>query len=441
MPLTRAEISKRYRDKQKSINPDAFKHKERLRANLNYNKIKNEHLFYNNPNIPKDGNDFKDFKDFKDGKDFNDVKDDKDFNDVKDFKDVNDVNDVNDDKDDKDVPKHLIDLNILKVDDTGFTIYKPLNKRINSLNKSILQPQTIQLYFNSFKKVFKNFTHYDMDDDFQTHLLHLLNNRPYDIHLIKNRLLFLKNDLYPFIKSLNKNDLQFVYSIFTRIKGFAPIVKSIYPFLAKNQADYQHSRNNVLLDNIDKFKYNKLSFNKFDILRILSSNDVLLTPREKLFFALFTLFPVRRPIDYYRMLLTPVQPSNEHKKYIADRSNYYFNGVFYFFRTKNKDIQIFTLPPELILIINDYILDRNSNFLFLNDHNKQFSLSLFRIHIMKVFNKIYGISFSPLELRHYYSTYINYLVKNNSISIHEHKAICNMMNHSYEENIKYAYLL
>jgi len=60
---------------------------------------------------------------------------------------------------------------------------------------------------------------------------------------------------------------------------------------------------------------------------------------------------------------------------------------------------------------------------------------------MKVFNNIYDISFSGVELRHYYSTYINYLVKIKKLSNDEHRIICNMMNHSYEENKKYAYLL
>ena len=60
---------------------------------------------------------------------------------------------------------------------------------------------------------------------------------------------------------------------------------------------------------------------------------------------------------------------------------------------------------------------------------------------MKLFSKIYDISISAVELRHYYSTYINYLVKHKKINIDEHRKICHMMNHSYEENKKYAYLL
>ncbi len=412
MPLTRAEISKRYREKQKLINSEVFKEKERIRGNLNYKKIKNE-LNYDN----------------------------KDLKDLKDLKDKN-ANDDNEYKEDKDkIPKHLIDLNIVKIDDNGFIIYKPLTKRINSLNKSKLQPQTIQLYFNSFKKVYKNFTKNDMDDKFQNELLNLLNNKSYDINYVKDKLHFLKKNLYIFIKSLNKNELQYVYSIITRIKGYASIVKSLYPYLVQKQNEYQQSRDNVELNNIDKIKYNKLSFNKSDILNIINSNDHSLTPREKLIFGLFTLFPVRRPIDYNRMILISNEPINEEKKTISDRNNYYYNGVFYFYRTKNKDVQKFIVPFELDSIIKEYIKDRNSDFLLLSDNNKQLSISAFRIHIMKVFNKIYNISFSGVELRHYYSTYINYLVKMKKMSIDEHKMICNMMNHSYEENKKYSYLL
>ncbi len=415
MPLTRAEISKRYREKQKLINSEVFKEKERIRGNLNYKKIKNE--------LNSDNNDL---------------------NDKEDLNNLNDLNDVKDkeDKEDKEkIPKHLIDLNIAKIDENGFIIYKPLTKRINSLNKSKLQPQTIQLYFNSFKKVYKKFTKTDMDDKFQNELLNLLNNKLYDINYVKDKLNFLKKNLYMFIKSLNKNELQYVYSIITRIKGYASIVKSLYPYLVQKQNEYQQSRDNIELNNIDKIKYNKLSFNKSDILNIINSNDHSLNEREKLIFGLFTLFPVRRPIDYNRMILTSNEPINEEKKTISDRNNYYYNGVFYFYRTKNKDIQKFIVPSELDSIIKDYIKERNSNFLLLSDNNKQLSISAFRIHIMKVFNKIYDISFSGVELRHYYSTYINYLVKMKKMSIDEHKMICDMMNHSYEENKKYAYLL
>ncbi len=60
---------------------------------------------------------------------------------------------------------------------------------------------------------------------------------------------------------------------------------------------------------------------------------------------------------------------------------------------------------------------------------------------MRIFSKIYDISISAVELRHYYSTYINYLVKQKELTEKQHRNICDMMNHSYEENKKYAYCL
>jgi len=421
MRLSKAEISKRYREKMKATNLEEYREKEKLRSKLYYKKLKNEPIENSNENS--------DEKEIND----NDYKEDKKEEDKK------EENKEEEEKDDK-IPKHLIELNIAKVDDNGFIIYKPLTKRINSLNKSILQPQTIQLYFTCFKKVYNKFTKLDMDDKFQNELLNLLNNKPNDNNYIKDKLNFLKKDLYSFIKTLNKNELQYVYSIITRIKGYSSIVKQIYPFLVEKQIEYQQSRDNVELNELDKIKYNKLSFNKSDILNIIETKEDL-TSREKLIFGLFTLFPVRRPIDYNRMILTSIEPVNEEKKKISDRNNYYYNGVFYFYRTKNKDIQRFIIPNELDLLIKDYINDRTNNSLLLSDNNKPLSITSFRIYIMKVFNKIYDISFSGVELRHYYSTYINYLVKMKQMTIEEHRKICNMMNHSYEENKKYAYLL
>jgi len=409
MPLSRAEISKRYREKQKANNLEAFREKERIRGNLNYKKLKNEEI-----KVKEEENKEEEIK-------------------------------VKEEEIKEKMPTYFTNLNIANVDDSGFIIYKPIKKRINSLNKSILQPQTIQLYFNCFKKVYKNFTKMDMDDTFQNELLNLLNNKSYDIKYIKDKLNFLNKDLNIFIKSLNKNELQYIYSILTRIKGFSSIIKKIYPFILEKQIHYQQSRDNKEMDEIDKIKYYKISFNKSDIINIIETHTNM-TPRELLLFGLFTLFPVRRPIDYQRMIIINDETiiKNEQKKKISDRNNYYYNGMFYFYRTKNKDIQKFTVPDYLNTLILNYIKTNDNlelKYLLLDNNNKQYNISTLIIHIMKVFNKIYDISFSAVELRHYYSTYINHLVKIKKLTIDEHKEICYMMNHSYEENKKYAYLL
>ena len=60
---------------------------------------------------------------------------------------------------------------------------------------------------------------------------------------------------------------------------------------------------------------------------------------------------------------------------------------------------------------NEYIIIYGS--LLLDNDNKQYISS---IHIMKFFTKIYDISISALELRHYYSTFIYYLVKHKKLT-------------------------
>ncbi len=58
---------------------------------------------------------------------------------------------------------------------------------------------------------------------------------------------------------------------------------------------------------------------------------------------------------------------------------------------------------------------------------------------MKVYKKIFGIAISAVEIRRLYSTYLKNQVSIGELTEEEHRKIAEMMNHSYEENKKYAY--
>lgn len=423
---------KNYKEKQKLNNLEEYKLKQRLKNQKYYNKLKNANF---NTNHFNNDNDVKPY-----------VYPDSDNEDVKEVVNEVVINEVVKEdvkevvkKDIKEDVKFITDLNILEIDDSGFIIYKPIPKRLNPVNTSYLQPQTIKLYFNCFKKAYFNYFQSHMEQLFQDELLNLLHNNPYNILYIQEKLDFLNNDLYLFIKSLNKNDIQFIYSIISRIDGFDSIICKLYPYILLNQIHYQNSRDNKIMDVQENLKYNRLSFIKSDVLRLLHLKN--LDNREKLLFSLFMLFPVRRPIDYIRMFLIDSEPVFDDSILINERKNYYFNAKFYFYRTKNKEIQIFDVPNELDAIIKNYINLRINGPLLLDNFNKEYDNSTIRIHIMKVFKKIYDISFTGLELRHFYSTYINQLVKENKLSILEQIDISKKMNHSYEENKKYSYII
>jgi len=59
--------------------------------------------------------------------------------------------------------------------------------------------------------------------------------------------------------------------------------------------------------------------------------------------------------------------------------------------------------------------------------------------IMLVFKKIYNLSISAVEIRRFYCTYLKYEVINQHMTEDQHREIAEMMNHSYEENLKYSY--
>jgi len=379
MALTNAERQKKYRERQLLNNKEAYDKKISLKMKKHYRKLKNEENIINSD----------DNKEIENNKEF-----------------------------------ILIQL-------------KPIKKRINPLNKSKLNDKSIQLYLNTIKKIYKNYYKKDIDDD--TDLLNILINKPYNLNKINSQLLFLKTDLYNVIKD-NYKDITILYAVITRIKHFAKQVKQLYPYIEQKQNNYNEKRINKTPDIIVKHKIDVLSFKKEDILTILSNDNLHLTETEKLIFALMTLFPTRRAVDYRKMLISDTKPKKENKLKINERNNYYYNKQFYFNVTKNKDIQQFDIPDELDILINEIIIKRQNNkHLLLNNDNNEFSNSYLSIFIMKTFNKIYGISISAVEIRRLYSTYLQKEVKNGNITEEKHRIICEMMNHSYEENKKYAY--
>ena len=332
--------------------------------------------------------------------------------------------------------------NELEPEPIEFIILKPLKQKLNPLNKSILKEQTKKTYLKSLNTIYKVYKDKEIDDNLKDEIIKLLSNEKNNNKLINEELNFIKTDLYEIIKSSNKADIRNVYSLITRIKGFANTIKQLYPYINENQTEYNNTRINKVADVNVKNKMSKLSFNKDDIIAILNDNDLKLSNREKLIFSLFTLFPTRRAIDYNRMLISIEKPKNEKKLKLEKRNNYYYNGEFYFNVTKNKDIQQYSIISELKEIIDNEILSRPieyDNHLLLNDENKPYTSSELSLNIMKVYKKIYGIAISAVEIRRLYSTYLKNQVSIGEMTEEQHREISTMMNHSYEENKKYAY--
>jgi hypothetical protein len=105
-----------------------------------------------------------------------------------------------------------------------------------------------------------------------------------------------------------------------------------------------------------------------------------------------------------------------------------------------KQICIYTsLIENEINSRNDIHID-DKNKLLLNNDNKHYKYgSKLSGDIMLLFKKIYKLSISAVEIRRLYSTYLKYQVEDGHMTENQHREIAEMMNHSYEENLKYSY--
>jgi hypothetical protein len=328
-----------------------------------------------------------------------------------------------------------------------FIILKPIKKREAPLNKTIIKDETKKTYIKSLSRIYNSYYHKDISNDFKEELIKLLSVQKYNINLIKEEFKNIDKDIYDIIKNTSKkSDIRNLHAIITRIRGFSILVKKITPYVDDNQQQYAIARNNKEFTNIIRRKYDILSFNKDDIIKNLNNDDLGLTSKEKLLYGLFTLFHTRRPVDYNRMIIPNEKPKYENRKKIKDRNNYYFDGIFYFYITKNKQIQKYNVPPELCILIENEIKSRNDideenkKYLLLNNENTYYKYGCkLSCDIMLVFKKIYKLSISAVEIRRLYATYLKYEVIKGNMTEQKHREIAEMMNHSYEENLKYAY--
>ena len=334
-----------------------------------------------------------------------------------------------------------------EIEKEEFIILKPIKKRQAQLNKTIIKDDTKKTYIKSLSRVYNSYYHKELTEDFKEELNKLLSIQKYNINLIKEEFKTIDKDIYDIIKNTsNKADIRNIHAIITRIKGFSSLVKKIAPYIDENQKQYAKNRENKEFTQAIKRKYNALSFNKDDIMKNINNDDLELTTKEKLLYGLFTLFHTRRPVDYNRMFIVTEKPKYETRKKRNDRNNYYYDGVFYFYITKNKEMQKYEVPSELRLLIDNEIKSRNDidednkKYLLLDIENKPYKYgSKLSCDIMLVFKKIYKLSISAVEIRRLYSTYLKYQVKDGYMTEQEHRKIAEIMNHSYEENLKYAY--
>lgn len=173
-----------------------------------------------------------------------------------------------------------------------------------------------------------------------------LNNKKYNSILISKSFNFLKKNINDCIKTFQQY-INSIFAIFIHINGFKIMLKQLAPYKDYINDEYYNNRNdNKPTDDI----INKVSFNKDDVLKLLSDNSFNLNNKSKLIFGLYSLLPIKRPNDYRITKIINSNPEldnniNKSFNYIYKNDNGIVNMYFYKMKVNKNKVLIIDIPP------------------------------------------------------------------------------------------------
>jgi len=235
-----------------------------------------------------------------------------------------------------------------------------------------------------------------------------------------------------FYTSLN-SQYSYIVPFLTLISYIEQLYKVSYNDLALYLRELRDKIEKQRGDN--EIKEGKVLIKNFDIDVILENITKLDSSIDKLIYALYTIHPPRRLLDYSEMFISnniDIDKLDDSKNYVICENDIPSYFIFNKYKT-NKFFgkQKIKINNNLSLIIQEFIKINKLNY---NDSllNNIKSNTLGK-YITNICKKIYNFSITETGLRNSYITYIN----NKKLTLNEKKTISQMMAHSLTEQQKY----
>ena len=235
-----------------------------------------------------------------------------------------------------------------------------------------------------------------------------------------------------FYTSLN-SQYSYIVPFLTLISYIEELYKVSYNDLALYLRELRDKIEKQRGDN--EIKEGKVLIKNFDIDVILENITKLDSSIDKLIYALYTIHPPRRLLDYSEMFISnniDIDKLDNSKNYVICENDIPSYFIFNKYKT-NKFFgkQKIKINNNLSLIIQEFIKINKLNY---NDSllNNIKSNTLGK-YITNICKKIYNFSITETGLRNSYITYIN----NKKLTLNEKKTISQMMAHSLTEQQKY----
>lgn len=280
----------------------------------------------------------------------------------------------------------------------------PLKYKPKKSKKITLKDTSVSAYTSKLRAFHLRMTGLPLSQD----IINAIKGDDYDKKAIQDEFKYL-SEKTTFIINNELNAIPNICKIFTKIPGFAKLIKTIVPIKRNLENAQTIRRNNTVINHDDL-----ISFDKQDILKNISK---LSNNHDVLLYLLMTILPTRR-LDDYRSMTYGVSDAN------------YFDDQYMYIKdtnTKNKKSITILFPPEITPLLP------KQGFLL----GKYYSAPALSLKFSSIMTKIYSKKITALDLRRMYLTTIN----NAGASFIERKNIADAVGHSVEESIKYSLLV
>jgi len=288
-------------------------------------------------------------------------------------------------------------------------------KKLPEMKSEPKQEITKHNYISFIKRFYKKYTGNELDEN--ADIILKINEQLYKALNISKQFKEILTKNFEDIKT-NAHDVNTLYSIFRGVRGFTDIEKKLYPYFLDYYEQYQEKRSVIKVKDEEDLNIS------FDTKDILNNIDKLDDKEDKIIYGAVMMLRCR----LHDLRVTKITKNKNDIK--NDKNNWIYENKLYINITKNKKKQIIDIPKEMRDLYGD-----TEGYLFGTMSEKSASGLTYRFQ--RITKKVYGKSYSYLNIRHLYATYIN----NKGSSYKERLDTSKQAGHNVVEQIRYAYRL
>lgn len=287
-------------------------------------------------------------------------------------------------------------------------------KKVKELPKMRTEPKeeiTKRNYIGFIKRLYKKYRGEELEED--ADIILKIKEKAYKAINISRQFKSLIIDNFEKIRG-SREEAKTTYIIFRGVRGFTDIEKRLYGYVLDYQEQYQEKRSIVKEEDKDNLK---ISFDKDEIIKNIEKIEDNI---DKTIYGTMMMLRCRLG-DLNHTIIT------KDKEDIKDENNnWIYDDKLYINKTKNKKKNIIDIPKEVKELYGE-----REGYLF----GKEINESTLSGRIGVITKKIYGKSYTYLNIRHCYATYIN----EKGSSYKERQETAKQAGHRVEEQLQYAY--